>query len=109
MDDRLTYKIEEVYGSQLNSYLYSIYFNFCTISIDDLADAFYNAGKLIGKTLCEFANNLAEAINHLLDYVDNNGNNNDINKNKRILPVKCIKPTHKAPVYKIIPYVRNRC
>ena len=109
MDDHLTYKIEEVYGDQLSSYLYSIYFNLCTISIDDLADAFYNVGKLIGKTLCEFVNTLAEAINHLLDAVDNNDNNNDISKNKRMLPVKCIKPTHKAPVYKIIPYVRNRC
>jgi len=109
MDNHLTYKIEEVYGDQLSSYLYSIYFNLYTISIDDLADAFYNAGKLIGKILCEFANNLAEAINHLLDDIDDNGNNNDISKNKRILPVKCIKPTHKAPVYKIIPYVRNRC
>ena len=113
MDEHLTYKIEEVYGDQLSSYLYSIYFNLYTISIDDLADAFRNVGELIGKKLCEFANTLAEAINHLLDAVDNNDNNNDnnndINKNKRMLPVKCIKPIHKAPVYKIIPYVRNRC
>lgn len=89
MDDNLTYKTEEVYGDQLNSYLYSIYFNLYTIFIEDLADDFYNVGELIGKTLCEFAN--------------------DISKNKRILPAKCIKPIHKAPVYKITPYVRNRC
>lgn len=109
MNDHLTYKIEEVYGDQLSSYLYSIYFNLYTTSIDDLADAFRNVGELIGKKLCEFANTLVEAINHLLDDADNNGNNNDISKNKRMLPAKCIKPTHKAPVYKIIPYVRNRC
>lgn len=109
MEDHLTYKIEEVYGDQLSSYLYSIYFNLYTISIDDLADAFYNVGELIGKKICEFANTLAEAINHLLDDIDNNGNNNDISKNKRTLLVKCIKPTHKTPVYRIIPYIRNRC
>lgn len=106
MDEHLTYKIEELYGSKLNQLCFSI-------AINDVSVDFEVLNKKIAKFFDELANSIHEMMQNLEKLFDSSfdsSNDKDLtNSSKKLIPVKCIKPTHKAPVYKIIPYVRNRC
>lgn len=92
MDDRLTYKIGEVCGMQLSSF----FVNFVT-------EALYKFGEAINESLPDLLQSLQFYFNdseeqYKIEY-----------KRNQLIAMKAIKPTHKAPIYRIIPYVRNRC
>lgn len=106
MDDHLTYKVEELYGSDLNQLCFSI-------AINDVSVSFEVLSKNLAKFFDEMANSIHEMmqnLNELFDSSFDSSSDQDFtNSSKRLIPIKCVRPTHKAPVYKIIPKVRNRC
>ena len=94
MNDYLTYKIGEVeiYVPQVSSFAF-----------EHAAEILHELGDFIGKSL-------SEILKQLQDYFAENEQQYEIEqKRNKLRAIKAIKPTHKAPVYKIIPYVRNRC
>ena len=103
MDDRLTYKIGEVCGEQATR-LYICFFN---DSIEKISEAFEALGKQIGEIL---AMSLEDVLGSLWNFfeVSEKSFEEELKRNN-LRPIKSIKPTHKAPIYRIIPYVRNRC
>ena len=97
-DNRLTYKIEEVCYDEL--------MKFFAISFEDTIVTVKKAFETLG----EFVNeSLSVILDHLRCYFADNEERFEIELRKRQLrPIKCIKSTHSAPVYKIVPRVRNR-
>ena len=102
MDDRLTYKIEELYESEINQLCFST-------EINDMSVDFEVLSKKIVKFLDEIANSIHEMMQNVEGFSDSSDDQDFTNNSKKLIPIKCIRPTHKAPVYRIIPYVRNRC
>lgn len=102
MDNHLTYKIEELYGSELNQLCFSI-------AINDVSVSFEALDKKLAKFFDEMANSIHEMMQNLKEFSDSSSDQDFTNSSKKLIPIKCIRPTHKATVYKIIPYVRNRC
>lgn len=103
MDGNLTYKIEEVCGEQASK----LYFGFFNDSVEKISEAFEALGKSIAEILTM---SLADVLESLRNFFESSEEQFELElKRKQLRPIKSIKPTHKAPVYRIIPYVRNRC
>lgn len=103
MDYRLTYKIEEVCREQA----LKLYFGFFNDSAEKISEAFEALGKQIGEILTM---SLEDVLESLWNFFESSEEQFEFElKRKQLRPIKSIKPTHKAPIYRIIPYVRNRC
>ncbi len=103
MDDHLTYKIEEVCGEQVSK----LYFGFFNDSAEKISEAFETLGKQIAEMLTM---SLEDVLKSLWNFFESSEEQFELElKQKQLRPIKSIKPTHSAPVYKIIPKVRNRC
>ena len=92
MNEHMTYKIGEVYGLQLSSF-----------ALEHAAEILHELGEFIGKSLSEILKQLQYC------FAESEEQYEIEQKRNKLRAAKAIKPTHKAPVYKIIPYVRNRC
>lgn len=103
MNERLTYKIEEVCQEQASK----LYFGFFNDSAEKISEVFEALGKQIGEILTM---SLEDVLESLWNFFESSEEQFEFElKRKQLRPIKSIKPTHKAPVYRIIPYVRNRC
>ena len=102
MDDRLTYKICEVCIEQATR-LYICFFN---DSIEKISEAFEALGKQIGEILAMSLEDVLESLWNFFEASEESFK--EELKGNNLRPIKSIKPTHSAPVYKIIPKVRNR-
>lgn len=92
MDDHLTYKIAEVCGMQLSSFF-----------VDNVTEAICKLGEFINESL-------SDILHSLQCYFADSEEEYQIEcRRKQLRAIKAIKPTHKAPVYRIIPKARNRC
>lgn len=103
MDDHLTYKIGEVCVDQFQK----IWSNLFAEAIENVAKAFEQLSKSVAEAI---GSCIAEMVKVFQDYFNNNKNKYEYKQEKKQLrAIKAIKPTHKVPVYKIIPKVRSRC
>lgn len=103
MDNHLTYKIEEVCGEQA----LKLYFGFFNDSVEKISKGFEALGKQVAEILTM---SLEDVLESLWNFFESSEEQFELElKRKQLKPIKSIKPTHSAPVYKIIPYVRNRC
>ncbi len=103
MDDHLTYKIGEVCREQASK----LYFGFFNDSAEKISEAFEALGKQVAEILTMSLEDVLESLWNLFEASEEPFELEL--KKKQLRPIKSIKPTHKAPVYRIIPYARNRC
>lgn len=103
MDDHLTYKIEEVCREQASK----LYFGFFNDSAGKISEAFEALGKQVAEILTM---SLEDVLESLWNFFEASEEPFELElKRKQLKLIKSIKPTHSAPVYRIIPKVRNRC